>query len=318
VGYSFINPFYPVKYVDYYAALGLPRNADLTQIKKAYRTLARQHHPDISKAPGTEEKFKNIAVAYATLKDPEKRASYDRLERLRDGAEMPPSWQGGPAQEYDTPDFGGMDLSDFLSAMGRNQGFGGHAGTKEPGPLRGRDLEDTVLVTLEQALQGSTLRLVMEQGGNQREIEVTIPAGVHAGQKLRLRGKGEPGVRGGPDGDFYLHIAFTPHAVFRVDHHDLYFNLALTPWEAALGTQIGVRTLDSDVTLTVPPGTSSGKKVRLRGRGLPGAKATRGDMYALVHIEVPAVLTPDERKLLEELASVSTFNPRQRDKRSPP
>lgn len=302
-----------MKFVDYYGALGLPRDADLDQIKKAYRTLARQHHPDVSKAPDAEEKFKKAAAAYATLKNPEKRAAYDALGPLAEGTDLdapPPQSQRAHAQPG--AHFDDTAFADFLDGLGQGGPFGArHSRTR--GPQRGQDLQDTVLLDLGQALSGTTLHIALLDQGEQRELEVTVPAGVRAGQKLRLRGKGGQGQRGGEDGDFYLHIGFKPHPRFRVDQHDLYFDLALSPWEAMLGADITVPTLDGDVVLTVPPGTSSGKKLRLRGRGMPqapGAPATRGDMYALVRVDVPAQATPEERKLLEELARISSFNPR--------
>jgi curved DNA-binding protein len=302
-----------MKYVDYYAALGLPRDADLAQIKKAYRTLARQHHPDMSKAVGAEEKFKNIAAAYATLKHPEKRAAYDAMGPLAEGTDMdaPPPGSSHPGQPTGTP-FGDMDFSDFLDGLGRGDLFGAR-NQRAGGPQRGQDMEDTVLVDLAQALRGSTLNMTLMDQGHQRTLEVSIPAGVRAGQKLRLRGQGGKGQRGGEDGDFYLHIAFNPHPRFRVDQQDLYFDLVLSPWEAMLGADVTVPTLESDVVLTVPPGSGSGKKLRLRGRGMPhgpGVNATRGDMYALVRIDVPAQTSAEERSLLEELARISTFVPR--------
>jgi curved DNA-binding protein len=305
-----------MKYVDYYAALGLPRDADLAQIKKAYRTLARQHHPDMSKDAGAEEKFKNIGAAYATLKNPEKRAAYDALGPQREGAEM-----GAPTDDHAAS--GGrstanrshvddMDFSDFLDSLGKGDLFGARHG-RARGPQRGQDLEDTVLIDLVQALRGSTLHMTLMDQGTRRELEVSIPAGVRSGQKLRLRGRGGKGLHGGEDGDFYLHVAFNPHPRFRVDRQDLYFDLALSPWEAMLGADITVPTLEGDVVLSVPPGSSSGKKLRLRGRGLPhgaGAQTARGDLYALVRVDVPTHTSAEERTLLEELARISTFTPR--------
>ena len=302
-----------MKFVDYYAALGLARNADLAQIKKAYRTLARQHHPDVSKAAGSEEKFKNAAAAYATLKNPEKRAAYDALGPLAEGTDMdaPPaphhSAGAQPGARFD-----GMDFADFLDSLGQGDLFGARR-TRAPGPRRGQDMQETVLLDLEQALHGSTLHLALLDDGQRRELEVSVPAGVRADQKLRLRGKGGKGQYGGEDGDLYLHIGFKPHPRFRVDRQDLYFDLALSPWEAMLGAEVTIPTLDSELVLTVPPGSSSGKKLRLRGCGLPqgpAAQAARGDMYALVRVEVPAQTTPEERALLEELARISHFHPR--------
>jgi curved DNA-binding protein len=304
-----------MKYVDYYAALGVAHDADLDQIKKAYRKLAHQHHPDVSKTPGAEEHFKNAAAAYATLKNPEKRAAYDQLGPQVDGAEMhaPPGSQGAYGFDASMADFEGMDLADLLNAMGHGHAFSASQRSPEPGPRRGHDMVDSAQIDLLQASQGCTLHLAFIESGERRELEVTVPAGVRSGQKLRLRGKGGKGQRGGEDGDLYLHIGFKPHPVFRADHQDLYFDLSLTPWEAALGAEVNVTTLEGVVLLTVPAGTSSGRKLRLRGRGMPGrsgADAPRGDMYALVGIAVPATLTAQERTLLEELSRISTFTPR--------
>jgi curved DNA-binding protein len=314
-----------MKYVDYYAALGLPRNAQLDQIKKAYRTLARQHHPDMSKAPDAEEKFKNVAAAYATLRNPEKRAAYDALGVQKEGTDMDTvqranggfgghgGFSGQRAESGQTDSrFEDMDFSDFLDSLGKG-GMFGERPRQARGPQRGHDMEDTVLVDLEQALQSSTLHMALMDQGERRELEVTIPAGVRAGQKLRLRGKGGRGQHGGADGDFYLHIAFNPHPRFRVDQQDLYFDLPLSPWEAMLGADITVPTLEGEVVLSVPPGSSSGKKLRLRGRGMPhgpGDNAKRGDMYAAVRVDVPAQLTSEERLLVEQLQRTSTFSPR--------
>jgi len=303
-----------MKYKDYYAALGVPRDADLDQIKKAYRKLARMHHPDVSKEAGAEEKFKDAAEAYATLKDPEKRAAYDELGKRPAGQEFepPPQWE----RDFGGQGFGGggqgghgfedIDLADLLASMGHGRGGAQRAAR----PAAGRDFETTVRVSLEDAHRGTTVRLELDDGDAGRSLEVTVPAGVSEGQKLRLRGKGGKGHNGGPDGDIYLHIKLAPHAVFRPDKHDLYFDLALSPWEAALGTEVEVPTLDTPVLLTVPAGTRSGRKLRLRGRGLADGKGARGDLYALTHIDVPATLTDRERELFQDLARASTFNPR--------
>lgn len=307
-----------MKYKDYYAALGVPRDADTDQIKKAYRKLAQKYHPDVSKETNAEAQFKEAGEAYATLKDPEKRAAYDQLGRKPAGEEFapPPQWRqaygGGDGAAFDD-----IDLSDLFAAMGR-----GHAGghdthfgrAHEPRPVHGRDYENTVQISLEDAYRGTKLNLELADEAGPRSLEVTIPPGVREGQKLRLRGKGGKGRNGGADGDIYLHIALLAHPVFRPDGHDLYFDLVLTPWEAALGAEVQVPTLDEPVLLTVPAGTRSGRQLRLRGRGLAkGAKAAaaeRGDLYALVHIDMPSILSDRERELYKELASLSSFNPR--------
>jgi curved DNA-binding protein len=313
-----------MKYVDYYTALGLPRDATVEQIKKAYRTLARQHHPDMSKATDAEEKFKNVAAAYATLKNPEKRAAYDALGLQQEGAEMNEAHytQGsqnghGGVRGSHTND---MDFADFLDSLERG-GLFGERHSRARSPMRGQDMEDTVLVELAQALHGCTLHMTLHNHGERRELEVAIPAGVRAGQKLRLRGKGGKGQFSGADGDFYLHIALAPHPRFRVDKQDLYFDLALSPWEAMLGTEITVATLEGEVVLTVPPGSGSGKKLRLRGRGLPkgaGPDAQRGDLYALVRVDVPTQLSPEELQLVEQMQRISAFSPRSSTKGNTP
>ena len=295
-----------MKYKDYYAALGVPRDADAEQIKKAYRKLARQHHPDVSKSPEAEAKFKEVGEAYATLKDPEKRAAYDELGRRPAGQEFrpPPGW----AHQYgsDAQGFEDIDLSDLLDALGRR-----HRGAQHgPMPVHGRDYETAVRISLEDAHRGATINLNLADAGGDRTLEVTIPPGVSEGQKLRLRGKGGKGRDGGADGDIYLHIALAPHPVFRADRHDLYFDLALAPWEAALGADIEVPTLEGPVLLTVPPGTRSGRKLRLRGRGMANGRGGHGDLYAVVHIDVPAALTDRERELFREMAAASRFDPR--------
>jgi curved DNA-binding protein len=292
-----------MKYKDYYETLGVPRDADLDQIKKAYRKLARTHHPDMSKAPDAEAKFKDAAEAYATLKDTAKRAAYDELGHPKAGAEFapPPQWRedfaaGGTA-------FEDLDLADLLSALGR----GHRGGNAEPRPVKGRDFESAITITLVDARKGATVNLGLADAAGERMLEVTIPPGVRQDQKLRLRGKGGKGHNGAPDGDIYLHIALAPHPVFRPDGLDLYFDLALAPWEAALGAEVEVPTLDGPVLLTVPAGTRFGRKLRLRGRGLADG---RSDIYAIVHIDQPTTLTEPERALYLELARISHFNPR--------
>ncbi len=295
-----------MKFKDYYAALGLPRDASLDQIKKAYRKLARQHHPDMSKESGAEARFKEAAEAYATLKDPEKRAAYDQLGMRPPGEEFapPPQWQHD--QGADGQMFENMDLADLLAAMGRGRGSAQHA----PRAMAGRDLETSVRISLEDAHRGAVLNLEVGDLEGGRTLRVTVPKGVVAGQKLRLRGKGGKGRHGGADGDIYLHIELAPHPVFRADGYDLYFDLILAPWEAALGGDLEVPTLDAPVLLTVPPLTRAGRKLRLRGRGLADGHGGSGNLLAVVVIDVPAALSQEERKLFESLAKVSTFNPR--------
>lgn len=295
-----------MKFKDYYAALGVPRNADAETIKKAYRKLAREHHPDVSAAPGAEGRFKDIAEAWQTLKDPDKRAAYDGLGRRPAGEEFapPPQW----AREFAGGSVEDIDLADLLAAFGRGHRRGAHRAAT---PAHGRDYEHTVRIGLEDAHRGTTLNLQLDDAeGGARTLEVTIPPGVSEGQKLRLRGRGGKGRHGGADGDIYLHITLAPHPVFRADGHDLRLDLALAPWEAALGADVQVPTLDGPVVLTVPAATRAGRKLRLRGRGLANGRGGRGDLYAVVHIDVPGALTERERELFKELAAASRFDPR--------
>jgi curved DNA-binding protein len=316
---SEIKGVFNMKYKDYYAVLGVPRDADLDQIKKAYRKLARLYHPDVSKEPNAEAQFKEAGEAYATLKDAEKRAAYDQLGKQPVGEEFspPPQWReefgggqrGGNFGAQGTS-FDDIDLSDLFAAMGHGRAGGTRGKSHEPLPMHGRDYENTVNISLEDAHHGTTLNLELAGEKGSRNLEVTIPPGVREGQKLRLRGKGGKGRNGGADGDIYLHIALLPHRVFRADGYDLYFDLVLSPWEAALGAEMQVQTLDEPVLLTVPAGTRSGRKLRLRGRGLTNANKERGDLYALVRIDIPGNLTDRERELYQELANLSSFNPR--------
>ena len=294
-----------MKYKDYYAVLGVARDADDHAIKKAYRKLARQHHPDVSKSPGAEARFKDVAEAYATLKDPEKRAAYDSLGSRRGGEEFrpPPAWQRSFASGDEG--VGHMDLADLLASLGRGQRSRPHAG-----PMRGADYEALVQLSLEDAHRGATVHLDVPHADGSRTLAVTVPAGAVDGQRLRLRGKGAAGAAGGDPGDVYLHVRLLPHPVFRTDRHDLLFDLALAPWEAALGADVEVPTLDGPVLLTVPQGTRSGRKLRLRGRGLATGHGSRGDLYAQVRVDVPATLSARERELFEELGRVSPFDPR--------
>jgi curved DNA-binding protein len=308
-----------MKYKDYYQALGIDRNASQDEIKKAYRKLAHQYHPDVSKDPKGEERFKDIAEAYSTLKDPEKRREYDNLGRRPAGESFtpPPDWQqhfGGGDQSF----FDDMDLADILSAFtGARRGNGRARGREFPMP--GQDFEVTVPVTLEQIYRGDDIDVNVEipeydEHGLPhrvpRTFRVHIPKGATDGQRLRLPGKGGPGRNGGKPGDLYVKLALQPHPLYRVEGHDLYLDLPLAPWEGVLGAKVLVPTLGGPVELTIKPGTSTGQRLRLARRGLPTPDGSAGDLYAVVRIEVPKTVTPRERELYEELARVSNFNPR--------
>jgi curved DNA-binding protein len=317
-----------MKYKDYYAILGVARDADEAAIKKAYRKLAHKYHPDVSKDPGGEEKFKAAAEAYATLKDKDKRAAYDQLGRHQPGEEFrpPPDWGGGAQGGQGTQGFEDIDLSDLFAHFAAGGAPRGRAGPHgQMPPIPGENYEVTAHITLEDAFAGTLVDLdlsVPEYDGSgqvrrvARKFKARIPKGATDGQRLRLRGKGGKGLNGGPDGDLYLNIALHPHALFRASGHDLYVDLPLAPWEAVLGASVEVPTLGGAVQLKVPPGTQAGRKLRLGGRGLPkpphaqGQGDGAGDLYALVQIVVPGTATDKERALYQQLADEAAFNPR--------
>src|SRR5258708_14422394 len=305
-----------MKYKDYYAALGVERGADEAAIKKAYRKLAHKYHPDVSKDPQGEAKFKEIAEAYATLKDPEKRAAYNQLGRHAPGEDFrpPPDWgrQFGDFRHA----FEDIDLSDlFEQFAGRGRRAGGRRG---PVPIPGEDYEVTAQITLEDAYRGAEVNLdlsvrELDQSGLLRRVPrsftARIPRGATDGQRLRLRGKGGKGINGGADGDLYLNIALHPHPLFRASGHDLYLDLPLAPWEAVLGATVQVPTLGGPVQLKVPPGTQAGQKLRLANRGLPNPREGAGDLYATVRNVVPRALSAQERSLFQQLAAGPPLKP---------
>jgi curved DNA-binding protein len=317
----------PVKYKDYYAILGVARTASDDEIKQAYRKLARKYHPDVSKEAGSEEKFKDVAEAYATLKDAEKRAAYDRLGSHAQGEEFrpPPDWWG--QFSAGEPAFEDIDLGDLFAGLRAGARRGGGARATGGGrqrrtvdaPMPGADFEVAVHVTLEQSYHGAELALELAipefdaQGFVRRvprELTVRIPRGVTDGQRLRVPGKGGKGANGGRDGDLYLDIVLHPHSLYRVSGSDLYLDLPLTPWEAILGTTVTTPTPAGAVNLKVPPGTRAGQQLRLAGRGLPKPHSGAGDLFAITQIVVPTVVSDEERELVETLAKVSKFDPR--------
>lgn len=323
-----------MKYKDYYQALGIERGASDAEIKKAYRKLAHQYHPDVSKDPKGEEKFKEIAEAYATLKDPEKRAEYDQLGSRRPGEDFspPPGWAhgfrtGGGAGREDAA-FDDIDLSDLFASFGRGHaGQGGaagrHGGQAGRGGARfafpGEDYEVSALVTVEQVYHGGEIELNLEfpevdEHGLPRRVprtfRINVPKGATDGQRLRLPGKGGAGMNGGAPGDLYVRLAIAPHPLYRVVGRDIHMDLPLAPWEAALGASVELPTPGGTVEMTVKPGTGSGRKLRLGKRGLPAPDGGAGDLYAEVRIEVPKTVSKTEKELFEQLAAKSSFNPR--------
>jgi len=320
----------PLEFKDYYEVLGVPRTATADDIKKAFRKLARIHHPDVAKdKKAGEKKFKEINEAYEVLSDAEKRAKYDQL-----GA----NWDKGP--QYQSPpegfyqrragarpgpspfEFSGNGFSDFFEAFfGGAQGHGFRRGgvsfedEADDIAMRGQDAEADLLVTLEEALKGGkrpiTVRRVDEHGRERTDsYNVKIPAGVRAGKRIRLAGQGSPGHGGAPAGDLYLNVVLAKHPDLTVEGSDLFYDLQLAPWEAVLGKKVAIKTLDGSANLTIKPGTQAGAKMRLRGLGLPIDKGQRGDLYAVVTIEVPESVSDSERALWEQLAAKSAFSPR--------
>lgn len=321
-----------VGYKDYYEALGVSRDAGQDEIRKAYRKLARKHHPDVSKDSGAEDKFKEINEAYEVLKDPEKRQRYDQLgANWQAGQEFrpPPGWEthfnfgSGFGQEHS---FGGGagGFSDFFEMLFGGQGFrqargGPGAQAWHNFQQSGQNHEAILQISLEDAYHGDSKTISMQmpavnaQGQvvhQSKTFDVKIPAGILPGQKIRLAGQGGEGSGGGRSGDLYLKVEIPPHPVYQLDGRDLITDLRVAPWEAALGAEIEVHTLSGRVTLKVPAGTQSGQKLRLRKRGMPNPKGAQGDLYVVVKIMVPKHLSDREKELFEQLRSASSFSPR--------
>jgi len=333
----------PVQYQDYYQILGVPRDATADDIKKAYRKLSKQFHPDRNKDQGAEDQFKKVGEAYQVLGDVEKRQKYDQLGRgFRQGQDFqaPPGFQQGAWQgvqfDFDgafARDAGPMSgFSDFFESL-----FGG-SGARPRGnprpranpyaddarPPAGDDREHELTITLEDAFFGATRTITLTttntsgDGGRQQErrsFDVKIPPGTTAGTRIRLKGQGAPGRFGGGAGDLYLKVALAPHPRFTVDEHDLRTVLKLAPHEAALGAKVPLATLDGEITLTIPAGSQSGRTLRVRNRGLPKkasskGEAERGDLHVELRIAVPTELSGDERALYEQLRDRSRFDPR--------
>ena len=307
-----------MKFKDYCEILGVPRNATQDDIKRAYRKLARKYHPDVSKEPDAEARFKEVGEAYAVLKDPEKRAAYDQMgSQWKTGQDFqpPPGWDAG--FEFSGGDFGGAtgaDHSDFFEALFGRQARGGQRAHMH---AQGQDHHAKVLIDLADAYHGAqrsiSLRMpALDAQGRvtmqERKLDVSIPKGIRAGQHLRLAGQGGPGLGEGPAGDLYLEIAFNPHPLFRVDDRDVYLDLPLAPWEAALGAAVTAPTPEGPVQLTVPAGSAAGRKLRLKGKGLPGNPP--GDLYAVLAIALPPADSESAKEAWRTLAQAFDFNPR--------
>ena len=287
---------------DYYGVLGVSKTATAEEIRSAFRKKAREHHPDVAKdkVKGAE-KFKEVNEAYEVLSDPAKRAKYDQVGREVPGGGY--GWAGGVPRGEAGPGmeevhFGGTGFSDFFESM-----FGGMG-----------DVEGDLMVTLEEAMQGSIREVTLQRGGGKVETyRVKVPAGVREGQRIRLAGRGEAGASGGESGDLYLRVRLARHPDLRVEGADLVTDVEMAPWEMVLGGSVPVRTLAGVVMLKVPAGAVSGQKLRLRGQGLPREDGARGDLYAILEVGVPGEVGVEERKLWEELARKSSWRPKGRE-----
>ncbi len=316
-----------MEYRDYYLILGLERDATQDEVKRAYRKLARKYHPDVSTEAGAEDRFKELGEAYEVLKDPEKRAAYDQLGanwQAGQGFDTPPDWDAG--FEFSGGGFtqgDGQAYSDFFESLfGRSFGqggasYGGAGASRHSYQSRGEDHHAKILIDLEDSLNGAARPITLKVpelnaaghvGTRERVLNIKIPKGIGAGQQIRLSGQGAPGFNGGPGGDLYLEVAFKPHARYRIEGRDIYLDLPVTPWEAALGATIKAPTPGGLVDLKLPAGSATGKKMRIKGRGLPGKQS--GDFYVVVKVVLPPANTAEEKKAYEDMAAALPFNPR--------
>jgi curved DNA-binding protein len=322
---------------DFYEALGVSRGATPEEIQRQYRKLAREFHPDVNKDPSAEERFKEISEAYDTLSDPETRRRYDAFghdyRSVPEGVD-PDTWararagQGGRRSRRAGADTGADQPEWFTSGFGAGAGFQGGfgdvdidiedlfggmfggRGRRSRGPVSGADQEAELELSVGDAFRGGRQSFTISGPNGQRTIEVNIPPGVIEGQRIRLAGQGGQGTAGAPPGDLYLVIRLAPHRRYRVDGRDITVELPLTPSEAALGTTAALETPGGEAKVRVPPGTSSGRRLRLRGRGMPNRRGADGDLYAETRIVLPPSLSDEERRLYEQLAATSSFDPR--------
>ena len=311
-----------MEFKDYYGLMGVKRDATQDEIKRAYRKLARRFHPDVSKEADAEARFKEVGEAYEVLKDPEKRAAYDQLGAdWKAGQEFrpPPGWDQG--FEFHGGEFTGADagnFSDFFETLFGRGGKQGFARQNRRGfHVRGEDTLARVQIDLEDAYRGATRALSLkhtELGGDgrpvirERTLNVRIPKGVRQGQQIRLANQGGAGLGEGTAGDLYLEVEFAPHPLYRIEGRDVYLNLPVAPWEAALGASVKVPTPTGGVDLKIAPGSSGGRKLRLKGRGIPAKEA--GDFYVVLEIALPTADSDEARKAYEALAQATGFNPR--------
>jgi curved DNA-binding protein len=307
-----------MKFKDYYEVLGVPREATQDEVRSAYRKLARKYHPDVSKLANAETQFKELGEAYAVLKDTEKRAAYDQMgKQWKAGQDFqpPPGWDAGFEFSGRDSDGGpGMGQSEFFEALFGRRGRSGPSAHRH---AQGQDHHAKIMVDLADAYHGArrsiSLRMpALDAQGHvtlqERKLDVSIPKGIRAGQHLRLTGQGGPGVGEGPAGDLYLEIDFNPHPRFRIDGRDVYLDLPLAPWEAALGASIAVPTPDGTVQLAVPPNSAAGRQLRMKGRGIPGTPP--GDLYVVLQLVLPPAESEPAREAYRTMAKAFDFNPR--------
>ena len=308
-----------MEFRDYYQTLGVERTATADEIKRAYRKLARKYHPDVNKAPDAEQRFKEVGEAYAVLKEPDKRAAYDKFGanwKAGQDFQPPPGWDQGFEFRGGNAGDDAAGFSDFFESLFGGRGRQGAA--REPRwHAQGQDRHAKVMIDLGDAYRGARRGITLQvpsvdaQGRvslAERTLEINIPRGIRAGQHLRLAGQGGPGLGDGPPGDLYLEIDFAPDARFRVDGRDVYIDLPLAPWEAALGAAVTLPTPEGSVQLTVPPESQAGRNLRLRGKGIPGNPP--GDLYAVVTIALPPARTDAAKDAYRAMASALAFDPR--------
>lgn len=302
-----------MKYIDYYKVLDVEKSATQDEIKKSYRRLARKYHPDVSKEADAEARFKELGEAYEVLKDPEKRQSYDTLgASYQSGQDFhtPPGWEGhasaGPQGAAGFSDFfDSMFGAGFSGGGSRGAGFEDAFGQRGYGSERGEDISVQLKVSLEQVYNGEQVNVRLSNG---KALKVRIPKGIAEGKKIRLTGQGGEGAGGGPKGDLFVEVRYQPHANYTVDGKNIELTLPISPWEAGLGATVSAPTLSGVVQLKVPAGATSGKRLRLKGRGMPGNEP--GDFYVRLMVDTPAPENDEQRAAYEALRDLFDFNPR--------